>query len=201
MNKPLVIAGLTGSIGMGKSVATSMLRAMGVPVHCSDEAVHALLAPGGDAINAVAATFPGVLSKTGGIDRQALGALVFADDLKKKQLENILHPLVVASQSRFISEQIKHGQTLVVLDIPLLYETGAEARVDKVIVVSAPSFIQRTRVMKRPGMSREKFENILRSQMPDAEKRRRADYVVQTGIGMAYTRRALARIIQQLNAQ
>lgn len=194
-----MIIGLTGSIGMGKSVATSMFRDMGVAVHCSDEAVHALLGPQGGAVDMVAASFPGVKNKNdGSIDRKALGAMIFGHDDNRKKLESIMHPLVVASQQRFIAEQLKRQQALVVLDIPLLYETGADARVDKVIVVSAPSFIQRQRVLSRPGMSREKFEAIRASQMPDAEKRRRADYVVQTGIGRAYTRNALTRIIKQL---
>lgn len=197
----MIILGLTGSIGMGKSVATQMLRQMNIPVHCSDEAVHALLAKGGDAVKPVAATFPGVLHKEGHIDRQALGAIIFGDAEKKKQLENIIHPLVVASQTRFISEQSRHGRDIVVLDIPLLYETGADARVDKVIVVSAPFFIQRQRVMKRSGMTPEKFHAILESQMPDHEKRRRADFIVQTGLGMAFTKRALTRIIQQLRTR
>lgn len=200
MSKALKIIGLTGSIGMGKSAATAMLRAMHIPVHCSDEAVHALLAPSGDAVKPVLASFPGVATEDGGIDRAALGAIVFANPHKKKQLEEIIHPLVVASQTRFISEQTRHGHDIAVLDIPLLYETGADARVDKVIVVTAPAFIQRQRVMKRPGMTREKFEAILQSQMPDAQKRKRADFIVQTGIGRAYTRHALTRIIQQLRA-
>ncbi len=195
----MIIVGLTGSIGMGKSVATSMFRDMGIPVHCSDEAVHALLGPQGDAVNAVDAAFPGVKNKRdNSIDRKALGAMIFGHDENRKNLENIIHPLVVASQKRFIAEQSKHQQSIVVLDIPLLYETGADARVDKVIVVSAPSFIQRQRVLARPGMTREKFEAIRASQMQDTEKRRRADYVVQTGIGRAYTRNALTRIIKQL---
>lgn len=195
----MIIVGLTGSIGMGKSVAASMFRDMGIPVHCSDEAVHALLGPQGDAVNAVDAAFPGVKNThDNSVDRKALGAMIFGHDENRKKLENIIHPLVVASQKRFIAEQSKHQQPLVVLDIPLLYETGADARVDKVIVVSAPSFIQRQRVLARPGMTREKFEAIRASQMPDSEKRRRADYVVQTGIGRAYTRSALTRIIKQL---
>lgn len=195
----MIVVGLTGSIGMGKSVATSMFRGMGIPVHCSDEAVHALLGPHGGAVDAVADAFPGVRNaRDNSIDRQALGALIFGDDDNRKKLETIIHPLVVASQQRFIAEQSKRRQPLVVLDIPLLYETGADARVDKVIVVSAPPFIQRQRVLARPGMSKEKFEAIRARQMPDAEKRRRADYVVQTGIGRAYTKNALTRIIKQL---
>lgn len=193
------IIGLTGSIGMGKSFATAVLRGMGVPVHCSDEAVHELLGPDGAAVEAVAAVFPGVIDRRdNSIDRKALGALVFGHDENRKKLEAVIHPLVVAAQQRFIAAQSQRREPLVVLDIPLLYETGADARVDKVIVVSAPGFIQRQRVMMRPGMTKEKFEAIRATQMPDAEKRRRADFVVQTGIGRACTRRALTRIIQQL---
>lgn len=193
------IIGLTGSIGMGKSFATAVLRGMGVPVHCSDEAVHELLGPDGAAVGAVAVAFPGVIDRRdNSIDRKALGALVFGHDENRKKLEAVIHPLVVAAQQRFIAAQSQRREPLVVLDIPLLYETGADARVDKVIVVSAPGFIQRQRVMMRPGMTKEKFEAIRATQMPDAEKRRRADFVVQTGIGRACTRRALTRIIQQL---
>lgn len=195
----MIVVGLTGSIGMGKSVATGMFRDMGIPVHCSDEAVHALLGPHGAAVDAVADAFPGVRNeRDNSINRQALGALIFGHDDNRKKLETIIHPLVVASQQRFIAEQSKYRQPLVVLDIPLLYETGADVRVDKVIVVSAPPFIQRQRVLARPGMNKEKFEAIRARQMPDAEKRRRADYVVQTGIGRAYTKNALTRIIKQL---
>lgn len=195
----MIVIGLTGSIGMGKSVATSMFRDMGVPVHCSDEAVHVLLGPQGAAVDAVEAAFPGVKNThDNSINRKALGAQIFGHNEKRKILENIIHPLVVSLQQRFIAEQSQHRQEIIVLDIPLLYETGADARVDKVIVVSAPSFIQRQRVLARPGMTREKFDAICASQMPDAQKRRRADYVVQTGIGRAYTRSALRRILQEI---
>lgn len=195
----MIIIGLTGSIGMGKSVATSMFRDMGVPVHCSDEAVHALLGARGGAVDLVAAAFPGIENKKDeSIDRKALGAMIFGHDDNRKKLEAIIHPLVVASQQRFLAEQRMHQKPLVVLDIPLLYETGADARVDKVIVVTAPAFMQRQRVMRRTGMSAEKFAAIRASQMPDSEKRRRADYVVQTGAGRAFTRIVLTRIIKQL---
>lgn len=199
MSISMKIIGLTGSIGMGKSFATAVLRGMDVPVHCSDEAVHELLGPDGAAVEAVAAVFPGVIDRRdNSIDRKALGALVFGHDENRKKLEAVIHPLVVAAQQRFIAAQSQRREPLVVLDIPLLYETGADARVDKIIVVSAPGFIQRQRVMARPGMTKEKFEAIRATQMPDAEKRRRADFVVQTGIGRAFTRRALTRIVQQL---
>ncbi len=193
------IIGLTGSIGMGKSVATSMLRDMGVPVHCSDEAVHALLGPKGGAVDLIEAAFPGVLDKKNhSIDRRALGAKVFGHDENRKKLEALVHPLVVQSQARFIAENKRTNAKIVVLDIPLLYETGAEQRVDQVIVVSAPAFIQRQRVMTRPHMTEEKFAAILATQTPDTEKRRRADYIVETGIGLAETRRDLEKIIKAL---
>lgn len=198
----MIIVGLTGSIGMGKSVATSLLRSMGVPVHCSDEAVHKLLGPQGGAVAAVSAAFPGIMNaQDNSINRKALGALIFGHDENRKILESIIHPLVVASQARFIAEQSKNRQPLVVLDIPLLYETGAEARVDKVIVMSAPSFIQRKRVLARPGMTPEKFDAIRTSQMSDREKRRRADYIVQTGLGRTFTKILLTRIVKQLKEQ
>lgn len=193
------IIGLTGSIGMGKSVATAMLRDMGIPVHCSDEAVHRLLGPKGGAVAIVEESFPGSLNKKDmSIDRRALGAQIFGDDEKRKKLESIMHPLVVDSQRKFLADQARLHTRLVVLDIPLLYETGAEARVDKVIVVSAPDFIQKQRVLSRPGMTSEKFAAILAAQMPDHEKRRRADFVIETGIGMAETRRELERVINLL---
>lgn len=195
----MIIVGLTGSIGMGKSVSANILRDMGIPVHCSDEAVHDLLGPGGTAVEAVAEAFPGSLNKqSGSIDRKALGALVFGDDEKRKILEGLIHPRVVVSQQKFIAENARLHVPLVVLDIPLLFETGAESRVDYTIVVSAPPFIQRRRVLARPGMTEEKFQAILARQLPDGEKRRRAHFVVETGIGLAQTRRDLEKIIKTL---
>jgi dephospho-CoA kinase len=195
----MIVIGLTGSIGMGKSTAANMMREMGVPVHDSDAVVHELLAPGGAGVAAVAARFPGAIDrKTKGIDRKALGAAVFGNDTERRALEAILHPLVQQSQAAFIRTQKRMGRAMVVLDIPLLFETGAEQRVDKVIVVSAPYEIQRQRVLARPGMTEEQFQKRLASQMGDAEKCRRADYVVQTGIGLAHTRAALAKIVREL---
>ncbi|MCK6418831.1 MAG: dephospho-CoA kinase [Alphaproteobacteria bacterium] len=191
------ILGLTGSIGMGKSVAATMLRHMGVPVHESDTCVHELLQPQGVAYASVAAAFPQMLAPDRSINRAALGALVFHDAQARRQLEQIIHPLVQQSQIQFLEHMRRTGQTLAVLDIPLLYETGAEARVDAVIVVTAPRFIQRARVLARPGMSEEKLQKILSIQMPDSEKRRRADYIVQTGLGRVLTRRQLHRIVKK----
>ena len=197
----MMIIGLTGSIGMGKSTATALLRDMGIPVHCSDEAVHALMAPGGAAVELVETVFPGVLNTDGGINRRALGVQIFGHDAARKKLEALIHPLVVQSQARFISEHQRRGTGIVVLDIPLLYETGAQARVDKVIVVSAPDGVQRQRVMSRPGMTVEKFAAILATQMPDADKRCRADYILETGVNLAETRCDLEKILSTLKKE
>lgn len=197
----MMVVGLTGSIGMGKSTAADMLRQMGVPVHDSDAAVHAALGPDGAAVAAVAAAFPGAYDPgSNSIDRKKLGGIVFPDPAQKKQLEEIIHPVVRDMQQHFIRAMQAKGVKIVVLDIPLLYETGAEKRLDKVIVVSCPAFMQRQRVMSRPGMTEEKFQAILASQTPDLEKRRRADYVAQTGLGRAYTHRVLKKIIHELTA-
>ncbi len=195
----MIIIGLTGSIGMGKSTAANILRQMGIPVHCSDEAVHALLSSGGAAVEPVAAVFPQVHDrKNKSIDRAALGALVFGQDERREALEAIIHPRVIQSQQKFIADQTRQRARVLVLDIPLLFETGADARVDYIIVVTAPDFIQRERVMARPGMTEEKFNAILAHQMPDAEKRRRADYIVNTGIGLAETRHELQNILRNI---
>ena len=167
--------GLTGGIGMGKSTAAQMFRDLGHPVWDADAAVHRLYAPGGDAVAPVAAAFAGVL-KDGGIDRAAL-RLVLADSPDGFQtLERIVHPLVAADRAAFIARH--DAAPIVVLDIPLLYETGAERGMDGVAVVSAPPAIQRARVMARPGMTEENFQMILSRQMPDADKRARADWVI-----------------------
>lgn len=195
----MIVIGLTGSIGMGKTTAANMLRGMGVPVHCSDDAVHELLAPKGGAVAAVARAFPDAYDdKTGGIDRRRLGAIVFGDAAKKAALEAILHPMVRDSQQKFLRTQGARGCKIAALDIPLLYETGAEKNLDYVMVVSAPALVQKQRVMARPGMTEEKFAAILKSQMPDVEKRRRADFVIPTGLGMAYTRSELEKVINKL---
>lgn len=192
----MIILGLTGSVGMGKSTAAAMLRRLRVPVHDSDAAVHRLLAPGGAAVAAVGKVFPEARGRNGGIDRAALGRRVFADPAALARLERILHPLVRQSQRRFLAQARARRLLLVVLDIPLLYETGGERGCDKVMVVSAPPYLQRARVMARPRMSEERFRAILRQQLPDSVKRRRADFVVPTGLGRAVTFRTLARILR-----
>lgn len=193
----MIVLGLTGSVGMGKSTAAGMLRHLGVPVHDADAAVHRLMAPGGAAVARVAASFPGVL-RDGGIDRAALGAQVFGDDAALKRLERILHPLVRLDEQRFLRRWRSRASPLVVLDVPLLFETHGERRCDYVAVVTAPFFLQRRRVLARRGMTDQRFRAILAKQMPDHEKRRRADFIVQSGRGRAVTWRALARIVQQL---
>jgi dephospho-CoA kinase len=193
----MVIVGLTGSIGMGKSTAAKMLQEMGVPVYDADAAVHALQAPGGAALPGIEAAFPGVV-KAGVLDRQALGARVFGNREALRRLEAIVHPLVGQKQRAFLRRAALAGEKLVVLDIPLLFEGMGERRVDATLVVSAPAFLQRRRVMARPGMTVEKFEGILRQQVPDALKRRKASIVIPTGMGLAPTRAALAKAVAEL---
>jgi dephospho-CoA kinase len=193
----MMIVGLTGSIGMGKSTAAKMLRQMGVPVYDADANVHAVQARGGAALPAIEAAFPGVV-KDGVLDRQALGARVFGNKEALRTLEAIVHPLVGQRQRAFLRRAARRGDELVVLDIPLLFEGASERRVDATLVVSAPAFLQRRRVMARPGMSTERFEGILRQQVPDALKRRRATIVIPTGLGLAPTRLALAKAVAKL---
>lgn len=194
----MIVFGLTGSIGMGKSTAARMLKMLGVPVHDSDRAVHAALKPRGVAFEEVAVTFPGAWDKKSRIiDRKALGDIVFHDKAQMKKLEAILHPIAAASQKKFIMEMRMKGKRAVALEIPLLFETGAEARVDYTICVTAPPIIQRRRVMARKNMTEEKFRNIVASQMPDAEKQARADFVVQTGMGYGTTFRELRKVLKK----
>lgn len=193
----MVILGLTGSIGMGKSTAAAMLLRLGVPVHDADAAVHRLSARGGSAVPAIASAFPGVAAN-GAVDRQKLGAAVFADAQALKRLEAILHPLVRREETRFLSAAARRRVRVAALNIPLLYETGGERRCDAVAVLSAGAAIQRARVMGRAGMTREKLAGILSRQMPDAVKRRRADFVVLTGLTKRATFCQLVRIVAAL---
>src|SRR5260221_1240922 len=193
----MVIVGLTGSIGMGKSTAAKMLRQMGVPVYDADAAVHALQAPGGIALPPIEAAFPGVV-KNGVLDRQALGARVFGNKEALRRLEAIVHPLVGQQQRRFLRSAARRREKLVVLDIPLLFEGSGERRVDATLVVSAPAFLQRRRVLARPGMTDERLAGILRQQVPDAVKRRKATIGIPTGLGLAPTRAALAKAVGDL---
>jgi dephospho-CoA kinase len=190
----VVILGLTGSIGMGKSTAAALLRRQGVWVHDADATVHRLFAKGGAAVVPVGRAFPGVV-KNGAVDRVALGKRVFGDAEALRRLEAIVHPLVRADTDRFLTAAARARRRLVVLDIPLLFESG-NTRSDAVVVVSAPSFIQAQRVLARPRMSQERLLAILKQQMPDREKRRRADAVVTSGLSKARTYRQLARIVR-----
>jgi len=191
----MVILGLTGSIGMGKSTAAAMLRRLGVPVHDADAAVHRLLGRNGAAVPKVAAAFPGTAGPDG-IDRAALGRRVFGDTAALRRLEGILHPMVRAETARFLRRMRARRTPLVVLDIPLLFETGGEKRCAAILVVSAPGFLQRARVLARPGMDASRFAAIRAKQMPDNEKRLRADFVVPTGLGRRETLRRLAGIVR-----
>ena len=191
----MIIYGLTGSIAMGKSTAARMIRRMGIPVHDSDACVRKLLTTKGEALIAVRKNFP--KAATGkGIERKVLADIIFKDQQKRKILESILHPFVRQSQTEFIQNQYKMGMKKVVLDIPLLFETGADKRVDYTIVVTAPAFLQARRALARKGMTKDRFRAILKSQLPDVEKRARADFVVQTGLGRGYTYRKLKEILK-----
>jgi len=194
----LIVLGLTGSIGMGKSTAAAMLRRLGVPLFDADLVVHGLLAPSGAAVSAVSAAFPGVETEAGGIDRVLLGQRVFTNPAALRPLEEILHPMVAAEEKRFLARSRARRVALVVLDIPLLFETGAERRCDYVLVVSAPALVQRQRVMRRPGMTEIRLAAILRKQVPDHRKRQRADFVVPTGAGRGQTLRRLKSIVRLL---
>jgi len=191
----MIVLGLTGSIGMGKSTTAKLFAEAGVPVHDSDEAVHRLYA--GPAAPLVEAAFPGTV-KDGVVDRAALSRRVVADVAAIRQLEGIVHPLVRADADRFVARNRAAGTPLVVLDIPLLFETGGTNRVDKIAVVSAPAKVQRDRVLARPGMSAEKFEAILARQTPDAEKRRRADFVIDSSRGIEAAREQVHAIVREL---
>jgi dephospho-CoA kinase len=191
----MFVLGLTGSIGMGKSTASASFRSFGIPVFDSDAAVHALFALGGAAVQPVEAAFPGCTDAGGGIDRMVLGRYVFDDPARLAQLEAIVHPLVRAAQRRFLARCCAAGCRLVVLDVPLLYETGAERRVDAVAVVSAHAAVQAQRVLRRPGMTAERLAAILRRQLPDADKRRCADFVIRTDLDRRRSKIAIARVI------
>ena len=192
------ILGLTGSIGMGKSTVAAMLEKCGAPVFDADAAVHKLQGPGGALLPQIEAEFPGTTGP-GGVDRQKLGAAVFGDPEALKRLEAIVHPAVGAMRKGFLEEHA--DAPLVVFDIPLLFEKGGRDQVDAVAVVSAPAEAQRERVLARPGMTAEKFEQILKLQVPDADKRAQADFVIDTGTSLAETRKAVEQLVRQLAAE
>lgn len=193
----MIILGLTGSIGMGKSTAAGALRQLGVPILEADRVVHQLTAPHGGALPAIGKAFPGTVAR-GRLDRGKLGAIVFADDAALTRLEAILHPLFLAEQRRFIARARRNRAALVAIDIPLLYEIGADAHMDAVIVVSAPPMIQRARVLHRRGMTQARLAAIAARQMPDREKRRRADFIVRTGGARRDALRQLKAIVDSL---
>jgi len=195
----MIVLGLTGSIGMGKSEAGRMLARLGVPVFDSDAAVHRMMAPGGDAVAALGAVFPDVVAD-GGVDRQRLGARVFEDRAALERLEAIVHPRVYAAQRRFLAGVVSRRKALAALDIPLLFETGGERKVDYTAVVSAPPRVQRHRVLARPGMTEARLETVLARQLPDRLKRRRADFVLPAGQGKRPMYRVVVRMIADLSS-
>ncbi len=189
----MVVIGLTGSIGMGKSTIARQFSALGAKICSADACVHKLMSKGGKAVAEIEKYFPEAV-KSGSVDRQILGKIVFSDKIKLTKLENILHPLVQKMEDDFIAKVRRLGAKLVILDIPLLFETNGHERVDFTVVTSAPYFIQKQRVMARKNMTTEKFERIIASQMQDLEKRNRADFVIPTGLGKAYSFRRVLGI-------
>lgn len=190
----MILLGLTGSIGMGKSTTTAMFADHGALIWNADEAVHQLYAPGGAAVEPIGQAFPGVVVE-GAVDRTRLAEALGRDDQAFRRLEAIVHPLVARGRLADLAAAEARGVRLAVLDIPLLFETGGDAAVDAVVVVSAPAEVQAQRVLARPGMTRDRFEAILARQLPDAEKRRRADFVVETGLGLEVARTRVAEIV------
>lgn len=210
----MIVIGLTGSIGMGKSTAGSMLRTLNVPVYESDAVVHELLRSNSPAWPALNSAFPyfsyaQIYTKQWGlkfwrsffvsrqreINRAALGKLVFTNEAEREKLEAVLHPFVQKAQVEFIKAQARMGRKIIALDVPLLFETGAENRVDYTITISAPAHIQAARVLDRPGMDAQKFSAILQRQMPDGEKCARSDFVVHSGLGRAHMMKELKKIL------
>ena len=196
MKKPLII-GLTGSIGMGKSTVASMFADEGIPVFCADAAVHEMQAAGGELVHEIEAAFPGTTTANG-VDRKVLGGIVLGDNDRLAKLESIIHPAVTRCRAAFLEQNA--GANILVFDIPLLFEKVGHAHVDTTIVVSAPAPVQREHVLARPGMTTDRFEHILALQMNDADKRARADHVIDTGTSLIETRAQLRKIIASLRA-
>jgi len=194
MNRPLLI-GLTGSIGMGKTETAKMFQRLGVPIYDSDAAVHRLYEKGGAAVAEIEKAFPAAVVD-GAVDRAKLTSIVTADKAAFKRLEEIVHPLVARGQMEFL--QANASADMIVLDIPLLFETGGHSRMDAVVVVSAPSHVQRARVLTRPGMTEEKLDSILSRQMPDAEKRAKAHFVIVTDQGLDHAFEQVKMVVAAL---
>ena len=197
MAKRPYLVGLTGSIGMGKSETAKLFAGLGVPVYDADAAVHTLYERGGAAVAKIADAFPGSV-KNGQVDRGELARQVGADASAFARLEAIVHPLAADAERAFVAKAKAGGAQLVVLDIPLLFETGGQARMDAVVVVSAPQEVQRTRVLAREGMTEDRLDGILARQMPDAEKRAQADFVVETGNGLDHAFAQVKKIVVEL---
>ncbi len=193
----MIVLGLTGSIGMGKSTTAQLFAQAGALVYDADAAVHALYAKGGAAVSRIAALFPEAVTD-GAVDRVALSQRVRSDSTALKQLEAVVHPLLAAERKNLLAEAEAQGVPVAVMDIPLLFETGGEKSVDAVVVVSAPAEIQAARVLARPEMDPEKFALLLSRQMPDAEKRARADFVIDTGDGLESARRQVEQVMAAL---
>jgi dephospho-CoA kinase len=193
----MIVLGLTGSIGMGKSATAAMFREAGVPVHDADAEVARLYGPGGAAVEAIGQAFPGCTGPEG-VDREALRKAVIGDAEALARLEAIVHPLTARATAAFLAGQREAGARLVVLDVPLLFETGGDRACDLTLLVSAPAEVQRARVLARPGMTPERLDAILARQLPDAKKRARADFIVSTAHGFAFTRACVAAIIALL---
>ncbi|MQB05621.1 dephospho-CoA kinase [Agrobacterium tumefaciens] len=193
----MIVIGLTGSIGMGKTTTAKLFASEGIPVLDSDAVVHDLYSA--EAVPMIEAAFPGT-TISGTVDRLELGNILRENPANFSKLEAIVHPLVRERQEAFLRKVREENQNFAVLDIPLLFETGAETRVDKIVVVSCAQEIQRQRVLSRPGMTEEKFEMILARQMPDAEKRRRADFIIDSGNGVEAARDQVREILQRLSA-
>jgi dephospho-CoA kinase len=195
----VIVVGLTGSVGMGKSTTAAMFADEGAPVYDADAEVHKLQGLGGAAVEAIEAAFPGVV-KDGAVDRQALGERVFGHPDQLAKLNGIIYPLLGAGRAAFFADAEARGCDMVVLDIPMLFETGGEARMDAVVVVSAPEHIQRERVLARPGYGAGRLDAILARQMHDAEKRARAHFVIDTGQGFDHAREQVRQVIAALRA-
>lgn len=192
------VLGLTGGIGMGKSTAAAAFRRLGVPVFDADAAVHRLQGRGGAAVAPIEAAFPGTTSPERGVDREALRRRVLGDAAALRRLEAIVHPLVRREERRFLARARSRGLPLVVLDVPLLFETGGQRRVDDVVVVTAPPAVQRARVLQRRGMTEERLAAILARQTPDSYKRRHADHIIRTGLSRHHAQRAIRRLVHRL---
>lgn len=193
----MIVLGLTGGIGMGKSTASTTFRRLGIPVFDADAAVHRLQARGGRAVAPIGKAFPGSITD-GRVDREALRRAVLGDPTALQRLERIVHPLVRDEERRFLARARRAGRRLVVLDVPLLLETGGQGRVDHVVVVSAPAAVQAARVLRRPGMTAERLASIRARQMPDAQKRRLADVVIHSGISRRFAQAAIRRLVADL---